>query len=71
MVITLVFLAPDTLEYSHDLHAKNNAPFIRSAICIESLSFLMKRCFSSMGVTAFCVFSRGSDRLKALIMFDR
>ena len=38
-----VLRVPVTLEYSHDLHAKKNAPLIRSAMCLENLSFLVNK----------------------------
>jgi len=63
-----VLRVPVTLEYSHDLHAKKNAPLIRSAMCLENLSFLVNKCLSNMGVTAFCAFSCGSDLLNDLVM---
>ena len=63
MVMIFVLRVPVTFEYSHDLHAKKNAPLMRSAMCFEKLSFLVNKCLSSMGVTAFCAFSWGSDRL--------
>ena len=65
-VIILVLRVPGVFEYSHDRHAKKNAPLHRSAIWEAKWSSLgrVQRWERTCGVITFCAFSFGSDFLK-------